>query len=335
VTRWLSDSALEHLREVADSPDLEGTRYRLVDKLGQGGMGGVFRVEDAALERQVALKVISVADPTSAGSARLLQEARVIAKLEHPGIVPVHDAGTLPDGRPYYTMKLVQGKRLDEHIRGVDGLSDRLRIFLRICDAVAFAHAHGVLHRDLKPGNVMVGPFGEVLVMDWGLSKLVAEGRRPEGRRPEVHGPEAVDNASGDLADTTAGGTAHGTVLGTPGYMAPEQTRGDSSLDQRADIYSLGAILQFLLTDSSAQPAPRALGAIRNQAMAVERVRRYQTVQELATDVAHFLDGLAVGAYPEGPLARAWRWIGRNRVWILLLLAYIVARALLIFFRPR
>jgi serine/threonine protein kinase len=321
VTHWLSDSALERLREAADAPDLSGTRYHLVDKLGQGGMGGVFRVEDTALTRQVAMKIISVADPFSDWSARLLQEARIIAKLEHPGIVPVHDAGVLQDGRPYYTMKLVQGKRLDEYFAAVQSLSDRLRVFLRICDAVAFAHANGVLHRDLKPGNVMVGPFGEVLVMDWGLSKLL-------GAKECSIGPAQPL----PVASEQSGGTAHGTVLGTVGYMAPEQTRGEP-LDQRADVYSLGAILQFLLKDSS--PLPRALPAIRKQAMATDRVERYQGVQDLATDVAHFLDGLPVIAYPEGPLTRSWRWIARNRVWILLLLAYVATRALLIFFRPR
>ncbi len=322
MTHWLSDSALERLREAADSPDLSGTRYRLVDKLGQGGMGGVFRVEDTALSRQVAMKVISVPDTEGDWSARLLQEARVIAKLEHPGIVPVHDAGVLPDGRPYYTMKLVQGERLDEHVATVKGLSDRLRVFLRICETVGFAHAYGVLHRDLKPGNVMVGPFGEVLVMDWGLSKLMSTLEVDIGSsEPPLAG-----------ASEQRGGTAHGTVMGTLGYMAPEQTRAES-LDQRADVYSLGAILQFLLTDSS--PVPRPLAAIRKQAMAVDRLERYQAVQDLATDVAHFLDGLQVSAYPEGPLMRAWRWIVRNRVWILLLLAYLVTRALLIFFRPR
>lgn len=322
---WLSDAALERLREAADLPDLSGTRYRVVDKLGQGGMGGVFRVEDTALERQVALKVLSVADPDSRWTSRLLQEARVIAKLEHPGIVAIHDTGILGDGRPFYTMKLVQGKRLDEHVADVPSLSDRLRIFLRICDAVAFAHAHGVLHRDLKPGNVMVGPFGEVLVMDWGLSKLV--GSPPDS----VNGVSNPVNIS--IAETA--GTAHGTVLGTPGYMAPEQTRGDTGLDQRADIYSLGAVLQFLMAAASPQPVPRALSAIRRKAMAAEPANRYASVPQLAEDVAHFLDGLPVAAYPEGPLARAWRWIVRNRAWILLLLAYMVTRALIIFFRPR
>jgi eukaryotic-like serine/threonine-protein kinase len=321
---WLDDSALERLRQAADSPELEGTRYRLIDKLGEGGMGGVFRVEDRVLEREVALKVIGVSDPDGVLAIRLLQEARVIAKLEHPGIVPVHDAGTLPDGRPYYTMKLVQGKRLDEHAKDVKGLSDRLRIFLRICDTVAFAHSHHVLHRDLTPANVMVGPFGEVLLMDWGLSKLLYG---PAGRK--VADRDASN--SGKFACTPT--TAHGSVLGTPGYMAPEQSRGDSPVDQRADIYSLGAILEFLLTDATS--VPRTLAAIRRQAMAEEPAQRYQNVPDLAADVARFLDGVAVSAYPEGLLARLWRWIGRNRAWIALLLAYLVTRALLIFLRPR
>lgn len=327
MNRWISDSALERLREATDSPDLAGTRYRLIDKLGQGGMGGVFRVEDTALERQVALKVITVGDRESDWPARLLQEARVIAKLEHPGIVPVHDAGMLADGRPFYTMKLVQGKRLDGHVATTPGLSDRLRIFLRICDAVAFAHAHGVLHRDLKPGNVMVGPFGEVLVMDWGLSKLVGTSSGAATGAPA--------KAEAPVAEIVGPGTAHGSVFGTPGYMAPEQTRGATSVDERADIYSLGALLQFLLADASPSPIPRALTAIRRQAMAADPADRYPSVEKLANDIAQFLDGLGVSAYPEGPLARAWRWIVRNRAWILLLLAYMVTRALLIFFRPR
>jgi len=320
---WLSDSALERLRAAADAPDLGGTRYQLVSKLGQGGMGGVFQVEDQVLERQVALKVLSIADPKGTLSERLLQEARIIARLEHPGIVPVHDAGTLPDGRPYYTMKLVQGQRLDAHVVSVTTLTDRLRLFLRICDPVAFAHAHGVLHRDLKPSNVMVGPFGEVLVMDWGLSKLLHDPQQRE--KASVAG----DNPS---MEPPADRTAHGTVLGTPGYMAPEQAEANAVIDQRADIYSLGAILQFLL--AGALPLPRALDAIRKQAMNVDPSRRYHAVQELSADIQHLLDGAAVSAYPEGPLTRTWRWVRRNRAWILLLLVYIVVRALLIFFRP-
>ncbi|HST11724.1 MAG TPA: serine/threonine-protein kinase [Terriglobales bacterium] len=324
---FLSDAALERLREAADAPDLAGTRYRLMGKLGQGGMGGVFRVEDPALEREVALKVVHIADGARGLTERLLQEARVIAKLEHPGIVPVHDVGALPDGRPYYTMKLVQGERLEEHVASVTGLSDRLRIFLRICDAVGFAHAHGVIHRDLKPANIMVGPFGEVLVMDWGLSKLLAPSKSLAAEDQPT--PDAANPARGQTR------TAHGSVLGTAGFMAPEQTRGDDTLDERADIYSLGAILSFLLKGSSSQAVPRALTAIRAKAMADSRNQRYSGVPELAADVAHFLDGLAVAAYPEGLFGRSWRWIVRNRTWILLLLAYMVTRVLLILFRPR
>jgi eukaryotic-like serine/threonine-protein kinase len=324
VTRYLSDSALDRLREAADAPDLSGTRYRLVEKLGQGGMGGVFCVEDTELERRVALKVISVTDVEGALSSRLQQEARVIARLEHPGIVPVHDAGVLPDGRPYYTMKLVQGKRLDEYLSATTNLSDHLRVFLRICDPVAFAHAHGVLHRDLKPANIMIGPFGEVLVMDWGLSKVLQT----------AEAASRVDKNSGDVSRASLSKqTAHGSVLGTPGYMSPEQIRGDAGLDQRADVYSLGTILQFLIVDVS--PAPKALAAITSKARASDAAERYQTVPELASDVAHFLDGVAVSAYPEGLFGRALRWIKRNQVWILLLLAYMLARTLLIIFRPR
>jgi serine/threonine protein kinase len=325
--RFLSDSALERLREAADSPDLTGTRYLLVEKLGHGGMGAVYCVEDTELERKVALKVISVPDQEGAWTARLLQEARIIARLEHPGIIPVHDVGTLADGRPFYTMKLVRGKRLDEHIASVTTLSDRLRIFSRICDAVAFAHAHGVLHRDLKPSNVMIGPFGEVLVMDWGLSKWM----KPWHTNDQASRP--VQAVTPDAEGKSL--TGHGGIVGTPGYMAPEQTRADAPVDARADIYSLGAILQFLMAAGDTQPIAKPLSAIRDRALAEHPESRYQTVSEFASDIAHFLDGMAVSAYPEGPLARSWGWIQRNRTWILLLLAYVVTRALLIFFRPR
>lgn len=321
---FLSDSALERLRVAADAPDLTGTRYLLLGKMGQGGMGGVFRVQDNTLGREVALKVINVADPEL--SARLLQEARVIAKLEHPGIVPVHDAGTLPDGRPYYTMKLIQGKRLDELYKEAGGIAERLRTFLRICEPVAFAHAHSVLHRDLKPANIMIGPFGELLVMDWGLSKLLSEGIA-SGNNSSASEGRTEDSAAGALA------TDHGSVLGTPGFMAPEQRNGET-LDQRADVYALGAILEFLLQDTQPR-VPARLAAIWRKAKAEDRSVRYTSVTNVADDVAHFVDGLPVSAYPEGVLSRAWRWIARNRTWILLLLVYVVVRALLIFFRPR
>src|SRR5262249_2034305 len=173
--RWLSDAVLDHLSQVADGPDLSGTKYELVEKIARGGMASIYLAKDRDLDRPVALKVLS--DPPSDPQARrrMVNEARIIARLEHPGIVPVHDSGVLPDGRIYYAMKLVRGKRVDEHVGRSTTLSELLGIFEKICQAVAFAHAQGVIHRDLNPQNIMVGPFGEVLVMDWGVAKVRQE----------------------------------------------------------------------------------------------------------------------------------------------------------------
>jgi len=159
--KFLSDKALERLRDGADTPDLAGTRYRLLGRVARGGMGVVYAAEDGKLQRRVALKVLDVPGTDGDLANRLIREARVLAALEHPGIVPVHDVGTLADGRVFYTMKFVEGNRLDKYIESVASFPDRLRIFLRICDAVAFAHARGVLHRDLKPANIMVGARSE------------------------------------------------------------------------------------------------------------------------------------------------------------------------------
>lgn len=328
--KWLSDQALDRLRAAADMPDLSGTGYVLLGKLGAGGMGGVFRVEDTALGRQVALKVIGIIDSSGEFGARLLREAKVIAQLEHPGIVPVHDVGTLPDGRVFYTMKLVQGPRLDQHRDELGGVPERLRTFQKICEAVSFAHAHHVLHRDLKPQNIMVGRFGEVLVMDWGLAKVLnAEISAESSLSRKISLPPPPSDA-----DTAEADTAHGVVLGTPGYMAPEQARGDlAAVGPRADVYALGAVLNFLVEGTD--PAPKALAAIAGKAMAADARDRYASVEELAGDVAHYLDGLPVSAYPEGPVARWWRWVVKNRAWILLILAYLVMRALFILWRGR
>ena len=336
--KWLSDRALDRLRAAAEAPDLGGTGYVLIDKLGSGGMGGVFRVRDTALDRDVALKVLGIADSSGEFGARLLREAKIIAQLEHPGIVPVHDVGTLPDGRVFYTMKLVQGRRLDQQRDELGGLPERLRTFQKVCEAVSFAHAHHVLHRDLKPQNIMVGPFGEVLVMDWGLAKLLdaeLSASAEENLAPKNHGPlVALASHDASQAETTQAETAHGVVLGTPGYMAPEQARGEiEAMGPRADIYSLGAVLKFLFEGEGR--TSKALAAIAGKAMAEDVQQRYASVEELAHDIARYLDGQPVSAYPEGPMTRMWRWTVKNGAWLLLILAYLVMRALFILWRAR
>jgi serine/threonine protein kinase len=334
---WLSDEAISRLKEASSLPDVSGTRYRLIERVGSGGMGAVYLAEDSVLERRVALKILDVPDMLNeAGglSERLLREAKILAQLEHPGIVPVHDAGTLADGRVFYAMKFVEGKQLNQLVKsmnhpsasGADSLSDRLRIFQRICDAVGFAHARGVLHRDLKPENIMVGPFSEVLVMDWGVAKILRSA-------PDEFDAEAGESP-GRARTVRPARTAHGTVIGTVGYMSPEQARGEvENLDARADIFSLGAILAFLLAGS--QPVPRAVTAIARKAMAPEARGRYSLASDLALDVARYLDGLPVSAYPENVFRKAARWASRYRVAIVLVLTYLVVRALLILFSQR
>jgi serine/threonine protein kinase len=162
---FLSDAAVDRLRRLDDRPDFSATRYELGEEIGRGGMGIVFRGRDRELARDVAIKVTTWS--TEADADRLRREARTLADLEHPGIVPVHDVGQLPDGRVYSVMTLVRGERLDACAARLP-LNDRLRLFDRICDTVSFAHARGVIHRDLKPANIMIGHFGQVLVLDWG-----------------------------------------------------------------------------------------------------------------------------------------------------------------------
>lgn len=295
MSTWLPDNTLAHLRDVAEWPELS-ERYEVTERLGRGGMGVVYAARDRVLDRDVAIKVLDAPNPDAQLAERLREEARILGRLEHPGIVPVHDAGTLPDGRAFYVMKLVRGDRLDRALGAEASLGQRLERFLRICDAVSFAHAQGIVHRDLKPENVMIGSFGEVLVMDWGVATLLER-----------------DNDN--------------VVVGTPGFMAPEQSRGVA--DARADVFALGAILTAMLPT----PIPRALGAIAARAQADSLDHRYATVSDLAADVVRFRDGQKVDAYRESPAERLARVYRRHRVPILLVLAYMAMRLVLLLWR--
>jgi serine/threonine-protein kinase len=244
----------------ADLPPLAG--HELLGEVGHGGMGVVYRARDARLSRDLALKVLREEYRGRPDViARFLDEAHIAGGLQHPGIVPVHALGRLPDGRPCFTMKLVQGRTLADLLAGradpTQGLPHFLGIFEQVCQAVAYAHSQGVIHRDLKPGNVMVGAFGEVQVMDWGLAKVLAGQASRERERPEA-GPTVRE----DGARTQAG-----VVLGTPAYMAPEQARGEvEQLDERSDVFALGAMLCEILTGEAAYRGEQVRDVLREAA---------------------------------------------------------------------
>ena len=219
---WLSNDLVERLRDVATRPELATNRYVILRPIGRGGMGSVYAARDEQLGREVAIKVSNAAAPADDLDQRLRQEAKVLARLEHPGIVPVHDAGLLDDGRWFYVMKLVRGETLTDHAASLEHEAARLVVFERVAETVAFAHAAGIVHRDLKPSNVMVGQFGEVLVLDWGVARVLARMDRDGG--PAARATDHQPDGAGD-------GTSGGTRMGTAGFMAPEQAQGDSSND--------------------------------------------------------------------------------------------------------
>ena len=291
-------------------------RFQLLGELGRGGMGRILEARDPEIRRNVAVKVI--VDPTRVGEAQLARfvaEAQITGQLQHPNIVPVHEMGVTPQGDLFFVMKKVEGRSLRQVLAALrDGDESTtkewsrtrlLHAFIQVCNAVAYAHDRGVLHRDLKPDNVMLGPFGEVLVMDWGVARLV-------GDTTEVLARESIER-------TTVARTMDGAAIGTPGFMSPEQGLGElHKLDGRSDVWSLGAVLYEVLT---LQPAytgpnvyavmyaavgglpkdPRARAPERNvpeeiaqvclQALAREREDRFATATELATAVEAFLAG--------------------------------------------
>ena len=285
----------------SDDPD----RYEEVAEHARGGLGRIVRAVDKRLGRTVAVKELLRRDAGDASEARFLREAMITARLEHPGIVPVHEAGRWPNGDPYYVMKLVEGRTLKELIAEHRTLRERLALLphvIAVADAVGYAHSEGVIHRDLKPSNVMVGAFGETIVVDWGLARDLRQPVAPEAAALESQ------------------------VVGTPAYMSPEQARGgsDSGVDERADVYAIGAVLYELLAgsspygDAAATPqvvidrvlagppralrdvvpdVPRELAGIVNKAMARDPARRYAHATGLAEDLRRFQTGQLVSAH--------------------------------------
>lgn len=302
---------------------LSGGRYKDLGSIGTGGMGEVRRVLDHRLNRKVAMKVLKRGVRSVRTLHRFIEEAQTSAQLQHPGIVPTYELGELDDGRPFFTMKEVQGTTLEELILathttpGTPGPDGRpwsvprlVDAFHRACEAVAFAHARRVLHRDLKPSNIMVGGFGEVVVMDWGLAKVMVDDVEVEERSEHAEGVVTDRSRVGTLA------TRHGAIVGTPAYMAPEQAEGGAGVSFQTDVFALGAILFEILLGRRAYPqgtleslldaklcgphpiadldvftVPEELRAVCARAMHQEREQRYANAGELAEDVGRWLDG--------------------------------------------
>jgi tetratricopeptide (TPR) repeat protein len=329
----------------AEPDDVDGlvavppSHYREADEIARGGMGRICVARDRRLARWVAVKDILVSDADVA--RRFEREIRITARLQHPSIVSVYEAGLSSTGRPFYAMPLVKGRSLDDVIRSCGSLADRLALIpnlLAVADAMAYAHGEGIIHRDLKPHNVLVGGFGETVVIDWGIAKSL---------------DDPADRASGRFG--LAGGvqTVDGAVIGTPAYMSPEQA-GGSAVDERSDVYALGAMLVHVLTGKppyaggstaevlaqvlSGPPAdtrvvvpdaPAELHAIVARAMAREPADRYASARGFAEDLRRFQTGQLVGAhrYSVGQLLR--RWARRHRGVLAVTAAGVVAVATL------
>jgi serine/threonine protein kinase/WD40 repeat protein len=325
---------------VAGETTSAGMRFRILRPHARGGLGEVYLARDEELHREVALKEIQARhahDPNS--RSRFVLEAEITGGLEHPGIVPVYGLGTYADGRPFYAMRFIKGDSLKEAIerfyRGTADFSSLefrklLGRFVDVCNAIEYAHSRGVLHRDLKPGNIMLGKYGETLVVDWGLAKVVG--------RPEAH-------ASGEeltLKPSSGSGSAPtqmGSAIGTPQYMSPEQSEGRlDQLGPTTDVYSLGATLYTLLTGRAPfrdgelveimlqvskgefptprtvnAEVPRALEAICLKAMSLRPSGRYGSPRALADDIEHWLADEPLTALSDTVFDRAARWTRRHR----------------------
>jgi eukaryotic-like serine/threonine-protein kinase len=334
---------------VADLPTLprvDDATYAIGAEIARGGMGKILSARDRRLRREVVIKVMrrdcGRIDP------RFEREALITARLQHPSIVRVYDAGVLGDGRAFYAMERVRGRSLEVVLEEATTLRARLALLphaLAVCDALAYAHSEGVVHRDLKPSNVLLGPFGETVVIDWGLAKDL--------RAVEAEGPGAVpEPGSAHARGSDSSLTQHGAVMGTPAFMAPEQARGELA-DERTDIYALGALLYTMLTGgpphhgassdevldavvagkrvpiAEVEPElPAELATIVEHAMAHDRHARYSTAKELADELRNFAAGKLVASHSYSTWHLVRRWIGRHRLPVGIATAAVVLLAL-------
>lgn len=348
--RYLPEAATEpgDTRDTRDSRDSESapisarwdaSRLPLVDpgnyarteEAGQGGIGMVWKVQDVRLGRTVALKELR--ESGRGARERFLREALVTARLQHPSIVPVYEAGRWPTGEPFYAMKHVSGESLDHVIEKSKTMAQRLALLphvLAVAEAVAYAHSEKILHRDLKPSNVLLGSFGETMVIDWGLAKDLNEAEM-----------KRADHMASEASETKPSGlTLAGSVMGTPAYMPPEQALG-LPVDERADVYALGAILYHVLSgrppysganskeilkhvlEGPPPPLPQAnvppdLAALVNAAMARDPSKRYASAKEFADDLRRYQTGQIVGAHTYSWRERLVRLVKRHRTAVII-----------------
>jgi eukaryotic-like serine/threonine-protein kinase len=309
-------------------------RYEIGREFARGGLGRVLFAKDKKLERTVVLK--ELLSDNHKMKERFLREVLLTAKLEHPGIIPIHDIGVQPNGDLYYAMKLVDGRSLDKVIVEKKTLAERLSLLPQVidaCSAIAYAHDKNVIHRDLKPHNIMLGAFGETIVIDWGLAKDLSQGADPHSEPPQALSEAYRENEKEML-------TKFGSIIGTPAYMPPEQARGEP-VDKRADVYSLGAILYHLLVGAppyqgrrthdtlsqvisenppsveSLQPkAPKEILSIVGRAMSRDAQERYPSAAELLNELILFQQGKIVGAHVYSVWERLGRWFKKYRIFV-------------------
>jgi eukaryotic-like serine/threonine-protein kinase len=350
----------EHIENLTQKPS---GKYKFMRSIGFGGMKAVLQVSDKDTTRKVAMAIIPDFDDRPKSDVnRFIREARITARLEHPNIVPIHDIGTDVNGSPYFTMKYLRGHSLavalkklnegDPEALAKHTLPRLLRTFVKVANGIAFAHSKQIIHLDLKPENIHLGEFGEVLILDWGLAKFI-------GREDEFEDVSKIPDQFTEISlETQSMMTLDGVAKGTPGYMAPEQAAGKNrEKDERTDIYALGCTLYAILTfenplsnrkdirkmlhdtvvgniESPSQlknpkrAIPPRLERICLKAMDVLPEDRYQSVSELRTDIFSFMGGYATKAENASTIKKTFLFVNRN--WLLVLFTATISALLLL-----